>query len=238
MNMDQQDKESLDEIRGFYDSIYYKDKPGDKSANRHLLKLAERLGICEGTEVLDVACGTGEWLLACQGHGAKTSGVDLSKKAIAHTREKLPDGEFYAQAAETLPFEDNRFDVVSCLGSLEHFVKPEQSIQEMVRTAKDNAQFVLLVPNADFLTRRLGLYSGTNQVDAKEVVRTLDEWSALFERGGVRITERWKDLHVLSLPWIKANGLLNVPIRTAQALALTVWPLKWQYQVYHLCVKK
>ena len=26
------------------------------------------------------------------------------------------------------------------------------------------------------------------------------------------------------------------PLRTAQALALPVWPLSWQYQVYHLCV--
>ena len=128
-------------------------------------------------QVLDVACGVGNWLLACKQLGASTSGVDLSERAIAACKSVMPEGDFYAGPAESLPFEDERFDVVTCLGSLEHFVDPGNALKEMLRVAKDNATFLLLVPNADFLTRRLGFFTGTDQVDAKEEVRTLDEWN-------------------------------------------------------------
>jgi hypothetical protein len=33
------------------------------------------------------------------------------------------------------------------------------------------------------------------------------------------------------------NGWLAAPLRALQALALVFWPLRWQYQVYHLCTK-
>jgi hypothetical protein len=107
----------------------------------------------------------------------------------------------------------------------------------MARVAKKDARFVILVPNADFLTRKLKLFGGTNQKDAKEVVRTLEEWESLFEQAGLRVSRKWKDLHVLSWNWIGMNGWLRAPFRAMQALLLLIWPLRWQYQVYHLCEK-
>jgi hypothetical protein len=105
----------------------------------------------------------------------------------------------------------------------------------MVRVAKPDATFVLLVPNKDFLTRRLGLYSGTYQVDAKEEVRTLSEWQRLFNEAGLVVEERWRDLHVLSWSWIASGAWYAIPLRAFQALALALWPVQWQYQVYHRC---
>ena len=104
----------------------------------------------------------------------------------------------------------------------------------MVRVAKPNAQFLILVPNLDFLTRKLGLYGGTQQVDAKEEVRTLEAWNDIFEEAGLTVTSRWKDLHVLSRSWIKQGRPLLWPMRVIQAALLATWPLRWQYQVYHL----
>jgi hypothetical protein len=68
-------------------------------------------------------------------------------------------------------------------------------------------------------------------------VRTLQEWERLFNESGLRVTAKWKDLHVLSWSWISMNGWLAAPLRAVQALLLPVWPLRWQYQVYHLCEK-
>jgi len=88
---------------------------------------------------------------------------------------------------------------------------------------------------AGFLTRRLGLYGGTQQVMAKEDVYELAEWNRLFEAAGLRVIERWRDLHPLSWSWIARGSRLGWPVRAAQALALAAWPLGWQYQVYHYC---
>jgi hypothetical protein len=105
----------------------------------------------------------------------------------------------------------------------------------MVRVAKPDAQIVILVPNLDFLTRKLGIFGGTYQTDAKEEVRTLDEWGKIFVQAGLRVESRWKDLHVLSWSWITKGRKLMWPARALQALLLTVWPLRWQYQVFHKC---
>jgi 2-polyprenyl-3-methyl-5-hydroxy-6-metoxy-1,4-benzoquinol methylase len=235
MAIEKQDQDSLDAIKGFYNSVYYKDKNVGLQPAAHLQKLAKRLGVSPAMQVLDVACGMGEWLKVCQLRGAFPCGVDIAEKAIEICKANLREGEFFSQPAETLPFENARFDVVTCLGSLEHFVQPQQALEAMVRVAKPDAVIVLLVPNADFLTRKLGLYGGTYQVDAKEEVRTLEAWQQLFASAGLQVEERWKDLHVLSWSWICLGKWYAIPARIAQALLLMLWPLRWQYQVYHRC---
>ena len=225
----------LDDMKSFYDGVYYADANKPLQGNAHLEGLRRRIGVTAGDSVLDVACGLGEWLHVCLESGARVAGVDLAERAIEYCERHMPAGEFHAGPAETLPFPDDSFDVVSCLGSLEHFVDPVVALKEMARVAKVDARFLILVPNADFLTRKLGLFGGTRQKDAKEVVRTLDEWEALFRAAGLSVRERWKDLHVLSWRWISMNGWLAVPLRALQALALPFWPLGWQYQVYFLC---
>ncbi|MEE4292029.1 MAG: class I SAM-dependent methyltransferase [Cycloclasticus sp.] len=234
-------KESKEEqeIKEFYDSVYYKEITHSVKVSSYQLRLAKKLGITTTDNVLDVACGTGEFLRACDVLGAKVSGVDLSDKAIIACKAILSHGGFHSCSAEKLPFDDDSFDVVTCLGSLEHFIDPVASLKEMVRVAKPKAKFVILVPNKDFLTRKLKLFSGTYQVDAKEEVRTLDEWNNLFNLAGLSVSHRWKDLHVVSSSWILLNGWKFMLPRLFQALALCVWPLKWQYQIFHLAsVKK
>jgi ubiquinone/menaquinone biosynthesis C-methylase UbiE len=232
-----QESPKIDEIKDYYDSVYYAhgSQHDDKSLRRHYLRLFRRLNIQPGNKVLDVACGSGTWLRICSEAGTEVSGVDLSDKAIDICKNTLPQGAFFAQPAEELPFEDGVFDVVTCLGSLEHFVEPERSLREMIRVAKQGAVFVILVPNEDFLTRRLGLFRGTGQVDAREVVRTLQEWDALFRRAGLAVEERWRDLHILNWDWIGRGPIYTWPLRALQAISLVVWPLRWQYQVYHRC---
>jgi ubiquinone/menaquinone biosynthesis C-methylase UbiE len=235
--MESSQQRELSRIRDFYDSTYYREAVAGGQVPGHFIRLARRLGVRAGQTVLDVACGTGAWLRAVVAQGATPVGIDLSEKAIAVCRTAMPGAELQAGPAETLPFETARFDLVSCLGSIEHFVDPLAALREMVRVARPDATFVLVVPNAGFLTRRLGLYGGTQQAAVREVVRSLGEWTELFAAGGLRVEEKWKDLHVLSWSWIAQAGAWKVPVRAAQAAALALWPLAWQYQVYFRCRK-
>ena len=150
----------------------------------------------------------------------------------------MPNGEFHACPAEALPFQAGQFDVVSCLGALEHFLDPHAALNEMIRVANDEAPFLLLVPNAGFWMRRVSLYQGTTQAAVHEDVRTLREWQELFDLSGLHVIQRWRDLHVLSWAWITARKWYWIPFRAIQAALLTILPLDWQYQVYHLCRKR
>lgn len=224
-------------IKKYYDEVYYRNIAPQTKPSLHNNHLAQRINIHYGQYVLDIGCGAGDWLSAVSRHGAFTVGLDISSKAIATCKANLPQGYFLEGCAENLPFRENTFDVVTCLGSLEHFIDPGQALREIARVAKENAVILLLVPNAGFLTSRFGFFSGTNQLQIKEEVLSLNEWKSMIECTGLYVRQRWRDLHILSWRWIKLSGWCNVPLRTAQALVLPFWPLKWQYQVYHLCTK-
>lgn len=223
------------QVQDFYDQEYYAQNLHGDAVSWHVRKVAARLGVAKGSSVLDVACGTGDWLEELQRRGARISGVDISTRAVELAMSRLPDADIRQAVAEKLPFADTQFDLVTCMGSLEHFLDQPMALHEMRRVANSNARFLILVPNARFLTRRLGLYRGTGQVAIKETVRSISEWVAILNASGLQVQDMWRDLHPLSRDWIfRGRGLAWVP-RAAQAIALAAWPIDWQYQVYFLC---
>ncbi len=222
-------------VKRFYDETYYVGRHRHASHSWHLAALAKKLHVGATTRVLDVACGRGEWLAICSRYGAEVSGVDISSKAIEYCRNLVPAGEFTCCPAEEIPFEGGQFDLVTCLGSMEHFLDPAEAIKEMCRVSASDATLILLVPNAGFLTRKIGLFGGTEQVGIKEDVKSRSEWVALFQASGLNVLEQWRDLHILSMSWIMARGWSRALPRALQALALVFWPMSWQYQIYFKC---
>ncbi|MEA3375494.1 MAG: class I SAM-dependent methyltransferase [Chloroflexota bacterium] len=225
------------DLKRFYDTVYHRDAMTKPTSSGHLRRLASRLTSGRGQRILDVACGAGEWLLTVEQFGAIPFGIDISRRAICACRERGPSGHFAVAAAENLPFRQEEFDLVTCLGSLEHFLSPESALDEMLRVGSDDATYLFLVPNSGFLTSRLGLWHGTEQAGVREETRALSEWRELFEAAGLRIESRWRDLHVLSWGWITADSWIRLPLRALQAVALILWPPGWQYQLYYLCRK-
>jgi len=229
-------KREFNKSASFYNEIYYDDIDKKTGTTRHYQNLAKKIGIKNEYRVLDVACGTGQWLKVVNDLGATAFGVDISEKAIRKAKMNIPKGEFKVGTAEQLPFENDMFDLVTCLGALEHFLEQEEALREMIRVAKKKTKILILVPNANFLTYRLGIFRGTKQKDNREIILSLSEWEKLFNRAGLKVIKRWKDLHVLNFQWIVRRGWIYSPFRFLQAVMLCLWPITWQYQVYHLCV--
>ena len=77
----------------------------------------DRLGITEGTRVLDVGCGPGGAALLASGRGALVAGLDASPDSIEVARERVPKGDFRVGDMESLSWPERSFDAVTGFNS-------------------------------------------------------------------------------------------------------------------------
>jgi ubiquinone/menaquinone biosynthesis C-methylase UbiE len=99
-------------------------------------RLAERLGLADGTRVLDVGCGTGRlarWLAERVGPRGHVTAIDPLEKRIAIARSHGGTVRFEVGQAEDLGvFEDASFDAV-CMSSVLHWVSDKAKALAEVR---------------------------------------------------------------------------------------------------------
>ncbi len=150
----------------------------------HLLKMAP------GNTLLDTACGPGQLLMAAQPSGAKLFGIDISAEAIRQCKLRLPQAQAQVANAEALPFEDEQFDYLTCLGSLERFIDLPRALAEQLRVAKPHARFCFLVRNANAPTWQLvKKHLGIRNHTGHQTARSLTEWRITFESAGFEILQ-------------------------------------------------
>lgn len=98
-------------------------------------------------KVLDVGCGTGTGMAPYVDAGCTVSGVDVSAAMLSRATARLGDrAEFHLTDGRTLPFDDDRFDLVSTTMVL-HEVSAsarEPFIAEMARVAKPDGSILLI----------------------------------------------------------------------------------------------
>jgi SAM-dependent methyltransferase len=104
-----------------------------------------RAGVREGQQVLDVGCGSGVFLRAAADRGAEVAGLDASGALLEIAREHVPDGELRAGDMEALPWEDDRFDVVTGFNSFFFASDMVAAVREAGRVAKPGAPVVIQV---------------------------------------------------------------------------------------------
>jgi ubiquinone/menaquinone biosynthesis C-methylase UbiE len=131
----------------------------DRAYRQDLLDLA---GVAPGHRVLDIGCGTGTQAIAAwhraQPAGSVT-GVDISEKMLAAARRKTRraglDIDFHRADAAQLPFEDDRFDIVT-ITTVMHMIPQSRRrlcLREAARVLRRGGR-LLLIDYAGDPTRR------------------------------------------------------------------------------------
>ena len=96
----------------------------------------EHLGIGDDQLVLDLGCGTGAFLRAAADRGAQVAGLDAAEGLLAIARERVPEAILLAGDMQDLPFDDDRFDVVTGFSSLFFADDMTRALSEARRVAK------------------------------------------------------------------------------------------------------
>jgi SAM-dependent methyltransferase len=193
--------------------------------------LLAMVGCQAGYSLLDVACGQGEFLAYAASRGLRVSGIDISDFAVDEARRRLPDADIRIGEGESLPFDDQSFDLVSCIGSLEHFPDPVSGAAEMRRVLRKDGSALIFVPNLFFLGHIwFGLRHGTQPTEAgqdfSETFLSSQGWGNLLSEAGfvVRDFHPWNQIYAservspaVKLVWNAVSRL--VPRNGAYAFA-------------------
>jgi 2-polyprenyl-3-methyl-5-hydroxy-6-metoxy-1,4-benzoquinol methylase len=110
----------------------------------------------KGKTVLEVGCGAGRFTELLVKAGAYTHSVDLSA-AVEVNKENIgetPDYKIAQASVYELPFPENAFDVVICLGVIQHTPSSEKTINALFEMVKSGGLLVI-----DHYHWRLGYYT-------------------------------------------------------------------------------
>jgi SAM-dependent methyltransferase len=105
----------------------------------------QRVQVEPGQLVLDIGCGVGVLLALVADRGAKAFGLDASEALIAAARRRLPDADLRGGDMESLPYEDDSFDLVTGFNSFFFADDIVAALREAHRVAKPGAPVVIQV---------------------------------------------------------------------------------------------
>ena len=141
-------KKIFDEVARYYDRLNALFSFGIHKLWRK--RLAEELD--DGEDVLDVATGTAEVAIevARKHPAARVIGIDPSANMLRIAKNKIDSLgfadriELVSGAAESLPFEENRFDSVTIAFGIRNTVDYRLSLGEMRRVLRDGGKLLVL----------------------------------------------------------------------------------------------
>ncbi len=115
------------------------------------------------SQVLDVGCGAGQELLPfVQILHARAVGVDISPEAVQVARKQFArigcsaQVEFICCPAESLPFPDSTFDLVTCRLALP-YTRNAAALSEMARVLRPGGLLILKIHHARYYLSKLWL---------------------------------------------------------------------------------
>lgn len=173
----------------------YVSSPGHRSG-RDLDRLVE-MAQPTGTErALDIATGGGHTALALAPHVKEVVSSDLTPDMLAAAKEFI-SGEgvtnvsFEIADAESLPFADASFDIVTCRIAPHHFSDVQSFCNEVARVLRPGGRFVLMdsiSPDDDVLDafiNELEWRRDMTHVRSYSIV----EWTTFIEGAGLQIEQ-------------------------------------------------
>lgn len=146
-------------------------------------------GTIYGRRLLDVGCGTGEFLAAARDKGYEVWGLDFVAEKVEVARKRRGLENVYmmnvTQLRDTLV--GKGFDVATCFEVLEHLEDPVGFIEQLKGVMNPGAYLAVSVPNRDRTVRA----SGNEDDPPHHLTRwSLKSLEGFLERSGFIVTGR------------------------------------------------
>ncbi len=154
--------------------------------------LSHKLENVAGKTFLDVACGTGRWMVEATLRGARTIGLDLCREMllVAAGKPRLADHLIQAEA-ENLPLRDQSADLVMCSFCLGYAESPDQVLAELCRVTRYGGSVLVsdFHPDAHQAGWRRSFRSGSEVFEIECYRHTPSRLIAAGQRTGMRLRQ-------------------------------------------------
>jgi ubiquinone/menaquinone biosynthesis C-methylase UbiE len=155
-----------------------------------------------GESLIDIGCGTGEFIAQLKERFNRLIGIDTSSHAIEFTAKRVgKDRNILLECGglESLHFPAEHFDVCLCLDVLEHVKDLSLLLEEIYRILRPGAEIIVTVPNWYDI-----IISGIFRVDPLHInTFTPWRWMRLLKRAGFKI----KFYRAVDFPILKSDLL-------------------------------
>lgn len=184
----------------------------------HRLRSVERFKT--GETLLDVGCGTGDFILLAKNQGWQVTGTELSTSSAAFVERHhgIPVLTFDSSLSQ-LALTDDSFDVITAWHVVEHLPSPREELGEMFRLLKPGGMLVVEVPNLDYWARKsymepLSVQMHLYHFSVRTMVRLLSDIGYRVVR--IEVVDPWyglTDNMALHRAKVLAYGLFNMLFR-------------------------
>lgn len=195
---------------------YYREYYGNRHGRTALFRATRRLALVEASfkdtpgpkQILDIGCGSGEFLTEAKKKGWSTVGTEMS--------EEVPPGlTVYSELSEVkADFGLKSFDAVTLWHSLEHFRNPKQILLEVGELLKDDGRLLVAVPDRSGLQARIfGKHWFHLDVPRHLFHFGRDSLKGMLEENGFKVIRAWhQEFEYDLLGW--SQSLMNKFFRT------------------------
>lgn len=165
------------------------------SKGEELQKLVEMANPQANWYVLDIATGGGHTALAFAPHVARVMATDLTPTMLEKANEfilskGIENAEFKVADAENLPFNDEKFDLVTCRIAPHHFPDVAQFVRESTRVLKVGGILLIQDHVLPDDTETASVVDGFEKLrdPSHNHAFSQSKWVALFENAGLHVT--------------------------------------------------
>jgi len=135
--------------------------------------------------LLDVGCGSGDWLASMRERGWQVAGTDFDENAVKVARQRGLD--VVCGPLEQQHFADNSFNAVTLSHVIEHVPDPVAELKECLRILKPGGKLVLFTPNSASLSHKVFKRDWRGLEPPRHLhIFSMDSMRRLLEKAGFR----------------------------------------------------